>query len=290
MTYQVILVDGDNVAWKNYYANSKLWFNGMHTGAIFGFMRSILALLKQHKEAELIITWTHDNSYRKTLYPQYKEHRKDKTDDRKDYFIQQNAIEELLTAAGITQIKIPGMEADDIIKLVAEDCEISEENCLIISQDKDLLQLLSDTTHVLRHQKIYDVEDFQDEFNFNPKDIAFYLSMVGDKSDSIPGILSIGPKKATKLITEYGGYHHFKELKDSGLPGPTNEAKKVLDDWETIERNIKLIDLQGVPIKDPKDNVLYSDVNTDKVIEILSKYGLASIVKDVMEIANENKN
>jgi len=272
--YNTLVIDGDNIAHKNFYANAKLSYQGLLTGAIFGFIQSLLTLHRKHPYSNLFVTWSDNNSLRREIYPEYKAHRADI--DKTEYFRQIDILKELLSAIGVYQLKLPNREADDCIAYVCEDIN----NTLIISEDKDLLQLIAEYTHLYKREEIWTPQVFQEEFEFDIHLYPLYLALMGDKSDNIKGAEGIGPVKAKKLIKAFGN-----DLLDIAITSDQTLLqllKKV--DKELLKFNLKLIDLKQTERLNPEDNLMLKNPNKEKVIHLLAQCGIVSNMKEVLAL------
>jgi len=285
--YKNIIVDADNVCWKNYYKLSNLSYGGIKTGAIFGMLQSVLSYYKDYKPDDVYLTWSMGSTYRKSIYPEYKATRK--KDEHDDYFVQQHIIEDLFKFLGIKQYRIKGYEADDIIAVIANECSCEEEPTLIISADKDLLQLIDKYVTIKKDDDLYDEAFTEFKLGIKPKDIPLYLSIVGDRSDNIVGVLQVGPKKATTLIQEYGQERLLRLVRGQEFPSwrdPNVERVRLSE--EVIERNLKLIKLKPfIEEIDPENNILYMEPNLEEVLKILEKYNITSLLSKVITFYEE---
>lgn len=282
MKFNTVIVDGDNLCWKSFYAMSNLSHEGRPTGAIFGTVKALLSYYRKYEPDYLIMTWTSSKNFRKDIYPEYKAKRKDKDTT---YFDQQHVVEKLLSAMGINQAKVEGFEADDIMAEVAHESSIrNEKSTLIISGDKDLLQLINNKTAVVRNDNMYTSQTVFDEFGCWPSSIPLWLAINGDKSDNIKGVPQIGPKKIAKLFDDYS--QHLKRLIFSkGGGGPILE--KVREHKETIDMNLKLIELKSGRIKS-EDNIVHKQIDQDKVVKMIEAHGMNSLLVPVLEWMDEN--
>lgn len=191
------LVDFDNLFARAYFAyrDDSKWFG------LYGTINMLLSFIKYQKPHRIHICCDSYTYYRRTYYPQYKKNRADKPDD---YEPQKSKTRDVLTKIGLSVYREPGFEADDII---AKLCSLIPGFKVIVSSDKDLLQLVQQEVYQIRPQKSYDVltpSDVFSEYKFEAKYIADYLALVGDSVDNIPGCKQIGPKRATKLIQSFG--------------------------------------------------------------------------------------
>lgn len=286
MKFNTVIVDGDNLCWKSFYAMSNLSHEGRPTGAIFGTVKALLSYYRKYEPDYLIMTWTSSKNYRKDIYPEYKAKRKDKDTT---YFDQQHIVEKLLSTMGVNQAKVEGFEADDIMAEVAYESSIKNEKTLIISGDKDLLQLVGNETLALRNDKMYDSQTVFDEFNCWPNDIPLWLAINGDKSDNIKGVPQVGPKKIAKLFDDYR--YILKSLisaTDTSSVIISPMLKKIVEYKETIDINLKLIELKSGRIK-PEDNIIYKQVDQDKVVKMIEAHGMNSLLVPVLEWMDGNK-
>lgn len=283
MKYDSVIVDGDNLCWKSFYAMSNLSHEGRPTGAIFGTIKALLSYYKKYDPSWLLVTWTSRTNFRKDIYPEYKAKRKEKDNN---YFEQQHIVEKLLSAMGISQAEVDGFEADDIIAEAAADTYAFDQNTLIISGDKDLLQLLNDKTWALRNDKLYDTSTVLDEFNCAPYEIPLYLAINGDKSDNIKGVPQVGPKKITKLFDDYRGI--LKELIFTNDTGPVIMSpllEKIREHRKTIDINLKIIELKSGRIKS-NENIIHKQIDQDKVVKMIEAHGMNSLLVPVLEWMN----
>jgi len=280
MKFNTVIVDGDNLAWKSFYALSNLSHEGRPTGAIFGTVNSLLSYYKKYEPDYLIVTWTSHTNFRKDIYPEYKAKRKEKDNN---YFEQQHIVEKLLSAMGINQAEVPGFEADDIMAEVALLNIEADRDVLIISGDKDLLQLVSDRVMVLRNDKMYDSQTVFEEFGCAPFEIPLWLAINGDKSDNIKGVPQVGPKTITKLFKDYTGI--LKSLIFTGDTSPIVVSpilQKVREHSSIIDMNLKLIELKSGRIEQ-NENIIYKQIDQDKVIKIVEAHGMNSLLVPILE-------
>ena len=250
---------------------SNLSHQGRPTGAIFGTVKALLSYYRKYEPSYLLMTWTHPKNYRKDIYPEYKAKRKEKDTT---YFDQQHIVEKLLSAIGINQAKVEGFEADDIMAESAADSYSVNKSTLIISGDKDLLQLLNDQTWALRNDRLYDVQTVFDEFGCTPMDIPLWLAINGDKSDNIKGVPQVGPVKIKKLFNNYA--HILESLIFTGDTSPVIVSpvlEKVREHNKIVKMNLKLIELKSGRIK-PGDNIINKQIDQDKVVKMIETHGM----------------
>jgi DNA polymerase-1 len=276
MKYDIVLVDGDNLCWRNYYSLAEMSYNGMKTGAIFGTIKSLLAIYKKYEPESLWMTWTHSSNFRRQIYPEYKAGRK----KQEDYYPQRNELEKILSYIGINQVMVHGYEADDIIGAIAHDADQEKLKTLIVSADKDLLQLIGHTTFVLRSNKLYNFLMVHEEFGCSPKNIPLHFGVVGDKSDNIQGVPGIGKVKIRKLFEKFGDDLLRYILEDYNTDD--KDLIKLKKHKSIIERNLKLIKLNPNSVT-PSNNLITKRINQQEVVRAIEKYGMTSLLKEVLE-------
>lgn len=207
---RLILVDGNNLLFRSYYAtayNGNFMKNskGFPTNALFGFTNMINKIILEEKPTYMLVAFDKGKTFRHDEYKDYKAGRIAMPDELKQQF---PVAKELLTAMGIKYYEIENYEADDIIGTFARYCDLEPDFVgTIISSDKDLLQLISTDVDIkLLKQKDYirySQASFIEEFKIEPKNVVDLKALQGDPSDNIPGVRGIGEKTALKLIQDY---------------------------------------------------------------------------------------
>ena len=250
---KVILVDGNNLLFRSYYAtaysgnlmkNSK----GFPTNALYGFSNMLNKIIKDEKPEYMLVAFDKGKTFRHEKYSEYKGGRI-KTPD--DLVLQFKPSRELTKALGIKCFEIDNYEADDIIgtysKMIDENPEFDG---LIVSSDKDLLQLISPNVKVkLLKSKDYimmDEEEFKKTYGLEPIKMIDIKGLEGDPSDNIPGVKGIGEKTALKLLQEYGSIEGVYENIDK-ITGSTKQklidGKKEAFDSKDIATIYKEVDV-----------------------------------------------
>ena len=207
---KIILVDGNNLLFRSYYAtayNGNFMKNskGFPTNALFGFTNMINKIIDEEKPTYIMVAFDKGKTFRHDKYDWYKDGRIETPNELKQQF---PVAKELLNAMGIKYLEIDNYEADDIIGTFAKYCD-EDKNFIgtIISSDKDLLQLISDDIDIkLLKQKDYiryNRKTFNEEYGIEPINIIDLKALMGDSSDNIPGVKGIGEKTALKLLQEY---------------------------------------------------------------------------------------
>ena len=212
---RLILVDGSGYIFRAYYAlppmnNSK----GIPTNAVYGFCNMMLRLIDEHPNDKiLIILDAGKNTFRNTLYAEYKANRSEAPEDLVPQF---GIIREAIDAFGLDVIEKKDFEADDIIASYVRYGEENKIPTTVFSSDKDLFQLLSANTRIMDPMKNVEIDEakVRDKFGVGPDKITDVQALIGDSVDNIPGVPGIGPKTAAKLINEFGSFEELLANKD----------------------------------------------------------------------------
>jgi len=202
MRYDVLLVDGPYLAYRSYTAPYKLsTLSGRDSTMIQTFFNILLSVKRKHNPKQIAIAWESHNtpSWRRDISPSYKPKRV----LNNDFIEQLNDIKKLLNLLNIKQFYASYNEADDVIATLTHN---TEKSVLILTVDKDIMQLTSDINkhHILCNNIIMTEDDVIKKFDVQPYQIPDYLALVGDTADNIEGVKGIGKKKASKILQEYG--------------------------------------------------------------------------------------
>ena len=237
MSEKIVLIDGHSILNRAFYGLPDLTnAEGLHTNAIYGFLTIMFKILEEEKPEYLTVAFdVHAPTFRHEMYDAYKGTRKPMADELR---LQVPVIKEVLGTMGIKTIEQAGLEADDLLGTISRRSEERGMEVSVISGDRDLLQLA--TEHVkIRIPKTkqgrtevedYYSEDVKNRYQVTPLEFIDLKALMGDTSDNIPGVPSIGEKTATKIITEYhsieNAYAHVEELK------PPRASKALKEHWD----------------------------------------------------------
>lgn len=178
-------------------------------------------------------------------------------------------------------VAFPNKETDDVISMLAK----LLGSAVIISEDSDFLQLVSDDVSIYCHnsKKFYSSLTFSEYYPFSPKQIALYKALVGDKSDGINGVPGIGPVNATRVLSTNKSITTLPALRESLLfKRSDNKVKKILDNEHIIQRNLELMDIQKEIFTEAEIETLRNSISVatefnEKVITELEKCGMVLI-------------
>ena len=256
------MVDGNNLLFRSYYAtaysgnfmkNSK----GFPTNALFGFANMMNKIINEENPTHILVAFDKGKTFRHDKYDFYKAGRLEMPNELKEQF---PVAKKMLDAMGIKYYEVDNYEADDIIGTVAKICDNNNYKGLIISSDKDLLQLISENVSMKllksKDSIRYNLNTFRKDWNIEPINIIDLKALMGDSSDNIPGVKGIGEKTALKLLQEYGDlegvYNNLSSIKGATL-------KKLENDRENAFKSYEIATIYtSVPLDFKTDDLLYT--------------------------------
>jgi len=202
---RLILIDGSAYIFRAYYALPPMTRkDGTPVNAVFGFTNMLVKLIEDYREEKLIVIFdAARENFRNKIYKDYKANRGETPEDLIPQF---SLIKNCVRAFNIPQLEIEGFEADDIIATYSSEATKQNIRSLIVSSDKDLMQLVNKNVEMLdpmKNKKI-GIEEVIEKFGVGPDKVVQIQALTGDKVDNIPGAPGIGPKIALELIKEYG--------------------------------------------------------------------------------------
>ena len=305
---KVVLVDGNNLLFRSYYAtaysgnfmkNSK----GFPTNGLYGFVNMINKIINDENPKYMLVAFDKGKTFRHEKYKDYKAGRIQMPNELKQQFPK---AKELLSYMGIKSFEIDNYEADDIIGTISDKVDSSSDyNALIVSSDKDLLQLISDKVTVkLLKTKDYimmNKETFFKEYGLTPDKMIDIKALQGDASDNIPGVKGIGEKTALKLLQEYGDlngvYDNITEIKGAIQTKLINGKEDAFNskDLATIYKKVpinfdfedmKIKDIDGVKLKTMYEDLeFYSFIKNMKITKKEEKINIKEL-QDINELDN----
>ena len=281
---KIILIDGNNLMFRSYYAtaytgnlmkNSK----GFYTNALYGFVSMMNKIIEEEKPEYAAVAFDVGKNFRKDLYKEYKDGRNATPEELK---MQMPIARKILTAMGIKYYEMENYEADDIIGTLSKRAlDDPEFDALIVSSDKDLLQLINEQVIVkllkTKDYIRYNLDTFREDYGFDPIRIIDLKALMGDASDNIPGVKGVGEKTAIKLIQEYDTIENLYDNIDN-INGKLKE--KLIDgkDSAFFSKKIATIYLD-VPITDTFEDMKYNGENLDELTNIFEELEFYSFMK-----------
>lgn len=299
---RIFLVDGNSFVFRAYFQsmNQDKKYNyrsdGLPTGAVRLFCTKLLQFIR---EGAMGIIPTHlaiifdppDGSFRKDIYPAYKAHRPPPPEDLIPQF---SLIRDAVKAFGLIPLEKKGFEADDLIATYARHGREAGADVLIISADKDLMQLIGSTVGMFdpasgtggknfRAERRIGVEEVKAYFGVPPEQVVDVQSLAGDSSDNVPGVAGIGIKTAAQLITEFGSLENLLANTDK-IPQP-KRRESLQSNAELARISYKLVKLdEHVDVSVPLSDLSLIDPNAQELIAFLKTLEFTSLSKRIGEV------
>ena len=208
---KLLILDGNSVINRAYYGVKPLTTReGFFTHAIYGFLNILERMEKEEQpEAVCVAFDLHGPTFRHLQYDGYKATRHPMPDELAQ---QMPVLKQVLTAMNIPIYECQGWEADDVIGTVGRICSNHQWECVIVTGDRDSLQLIDENVRVKlviskggqTTATLYDEEMFRQEYGFDPPKMVDLKALMGDSSDNLPGVPGVGPKTATELLLQFG--------------------------------------------------------------------------------------
>jgi 5'-3' exonuclease len=304
---RVLIIDGLNLFLRNFAVLNYINQEGVHIGGLGGFLRSLGFLINQNKPTSVYIVFDGVGSSvnRKNLLPEYKSGRNikqitnydafDNIDDEQDSKANQiSRLIHYLRCLPIKVISLDKVEADDIIAYLSQYITKKyQSKCVIVSADKDFLQLVTDniTVYSPMVKEYYTPKTVKDKFGLSPKNFILYKTLMGDNSDKIPGVQGLGPKKLFKLFPELA--EEDLVLEDIFNISETKYKdnviySRVIFNSDSIKNNYKIMDLSHPLMDDEEKEIIQEliearpfNLKTKEFLNLYHEDGLVNVLKNI---------
>ena len=292
---KIVLIDGHSILNRAYYGVPDLTnSDGLHTNAVYGFLNIMFKILDEEKPDYFAVAFDlKAPTFRHKMYEQYKGTRKPMQEELRQ---QVPVIKEMLVAMQVPLMMLEGYEADDLLGTVAKKAEADGLEAIVVSGDRDLLQLATD--HIMiRIPKTkkggteienYHTADVIEKYQVTPIQIIELKALMGDSSDNIPGIPGVGEKTATKLVVEYGcienAYAHVDEIK----PNKARESLRDHYDMAQMSKELATINIHS-PFELDMEKARMTDLYTKEAFELCKKLEFKNMFSR-FEVSQEEQN
>lgn len=287
---KLLILDGNSVINRAYYGVKPLTTrDGLYTNAIYGFLNILEKMEKEEQPDAVCVAFDlHGPTFRHKQYDGYKATRHGMPEE---LAMQMPVMKQVLDAMNIPVYTCQGWEADDILGTVGRICGNNDWDCVIVTGDRDSLQLIDDHVHVklvITRQgqttaTLYDREQFQAEYGFEPKKLIDLKALMGDSSDNLPGVAGVGPKTATDLLLKFGSldgvYAHLddptirQKLREKLIAGKENAYLSY--DLATIRLDAPIdFEPRDAVIKPYRKPELYALFQKLEFVRLIDKYNL----------------
>ncbi len=259
---RVVVIDALNMFIRNYIVNPMISTNGNPIGGAVGFLNSVKKLMRETKPDQVIICWdgAGGSQKRRQTVKEYKQGRKplrknykvegmSEQSEKENMVWQQRILMEMLNEMPIIQLMLDRVEADDIISMISGSPKYKGWQKVIISSDKDFLQLLDGETVLYRpiQKKAWTKNTVIEEYGISPENFVLARAIAGDKSDNLAGIKGAGlptiAKRLSFLIDDE--MHTLNEVYDhcANAEGKLKFFERIVEDWDRVETNYKVMNL-----------------------------------------------
>lgn len=278
---RVFVVDAHSLIHQLFHAIAPLTApDGRPVNAVFGFVRDMLNLLRQYRPDYLICAFeSAEPTFRKEMYAEYKAQRPRLDDDLRSQF---DLIRRFMDALGILSVSVPGYEADDILATIARGVEQGGGECVLVTNDKDCRQLLSDKIRLLnlRKRTFLDSGTLEAEWGIRPEQAADFQLLVGDATDNIPGVPGVGPKTAAKWLQQYGSLDAI--LAQADRIQPEKLRQKLIADRDRIVATRPLVELRtDVPLTFSWDAARPGPIRWEAARRLCEELGFRSLLPEI---------
>ena len=284
-----------------------LSYNNVPTGGIFGFVNTLKSIIPNvpKDDTKFITVWDGKRSRRRlSVYPDYKQNRnrlhdEDYSDYMANFQIQQKLLrEKFLPALGVCNITNVDREADDVIHLICSLYHLDADKIFVISEDKDMFQLVHHFGNVTIFRPIakqtVNLQNFKDEVLVEPRQFLIYKALKGDKSDNIKGIPLIGPKTAQKILnkgqprdsSEFFDWIHAEHKKEAEK-GRETRVSGIYKQWGVFTRNLELMDMSREEFTNHEQVAVANAIDAhitryyeDYFLKLCSDYGLQQFINE----------
>ena len=287
---KLLILDGNSVINRAYFGVKPLTTReGLYTHAIYGFLNILERMEKEEQPEAICVAFDlHGPTFRHLKYDGYKANRHGMPEE---LAMQMPVMKDVLRAMNIPIYECQGWEADDVIGTVGRICSNNDWECVIVTGDRDSLQLIDQNVHVKlviskpgqTTATLYTEELFREEYGFEPKKLIDLKALMGDSSDNIPGVAGVGPKTAKDLLTKFGSMDGvYENIDDPSIRPKLRE--KLMNDKENAYLSYDLATIRPeAPIEfEPRDAIiqpynrpeLYNLFQKLEFVRLIDKYGL----------------
>jgi DNA polymerase-1 len=285
----LLLIDGHSLAFRAFYAlpvDSFQTKDGQHTNAIHGFISMLLNLLAKEKPSHLAVAFDISRySFRTREYPEYKATR---GETPPEFIGQIPLLQEALHAMNIVTIMKEDFEADDILATLAHQGSRDGYRVLVVSGDRDTIQLVNDDVTLLYPSKQgvseltrYDAAKVFERYGIAPQQYPEIAALVGETSDNLPGVPKVGEKTAVKWINEYGSLEEILRRQDE-IPGKVGESLREFADNAVRNRRLNRL-VTDVELPVAPDDLGRGDIDEAAVREMFAKLEFRSLLERVLK-------
>ena len=285
MKKTVMLIDGSSLIYRAFFALPNLSNNdGVMTNGVYGFLTMYRNAFDKYKPDYVLVAFDRSSkTFRNEEYADYKATR-DKTPNELSY--QFGILKDVLDSMGVKYTDLDGFEADDIVGTYAKMAKEAGDRAVLITGDRDYLQLVDDDILVYLTRKgvsdtvEYTVDKIEEEYGLTPKQLIDVKGLMGDKSDNIPGVDGIGEKRALDFIRKYGSIENLYDNLDEISGKKTKENLENSEDIAYMSKKIGTI-VTHAPVEFEYDELALGEVDTEGLREKFSKLNFNKFLEEL---------
>lgn len=286
MKKRLVIIDGNSLINRAFYALPDLVTReGIHTNGVFGFVKMINKVQEDYRPDYLSVAFDlKAPTFRHIQYKEYKAQRKKMPNELAQ---QMPILKDILDAYKIHRTELDGFEADDLIGTIAKLCAEKGLEVIIVTGDRDALQLVSENIKVMITKKgisnleVYDRAMVKEKYGVTPERIIDFKGLVGDKSDNIPGVPGIGEKTASKLLNEFSTVEELIMNVDN--ISSKSHREKIRDNAEIALLSKRLATIKiDIPLDIDIEELRLVEPDNEKLIELFKKYEFNSLIKTLI--------
>jgi 5'-3' exonuclease len=300
---KLVLIDGNAILHRAYHALPPLTTkNGELINAVYGFVSMLIRVINDLRPTHLAVCF--DRPEPTFRMKEYKDYQAQRPEMDKELSGQIEKLHKTLDAFNIKMFSTAGYEADDLLGSIAEQTQNSNvktqnknskikiDETIIVTGDRDILQLVNDKVKVylptkgLSEAKIFGKEEVKEKMGVTPPQIVDYKALVGDQSDNYPGVTGIGPKTAINLLSKYkskeGIYKNLLEI-------PASTREKLERDKKNADMSYKLATIvKDVPLEIDLDELSKWDMGSEEGINVFREFGFKTLLNRTMNAGKPN--
>lgn len=286
---KIYLIDGNSLLYRSFYAIQRLSNSkGFPTNAIYGFITMLRKMVAQHHPDFLGVVFdTKGPTVRHEAFKDYKAHRKPMPDD---LVIQIPMLKKILKALNIPFLEDEKYEADDVLGSLARLAPSHQMHAVIVSTDKDLLQLVDKTTAVYNPTKdrLLDENGVKESFGVAPTQIIDVLALWGDPSDNVPGVPGIGEKTSKALINQFGSLEnmleHLERIEKTGI------KEKIMDNLDQLQLSRELVTIEkNLDVDFNPQELALSEPDYKALIPLLQEMEFSSLLSEYLTKSDQTQ-
>ena len=297
---KLLILDGNSVINRAYFGVRPLTTqDGLYTHAIYGFLNILEKVEKEEQPDAVCVAFDlHGPTFRHIKYDGYKATRHGMPEELAQ---QMPVMKQVLQAMNIPIYECQGWEADDVIGTVGKVCGANDWECVIVTGDRDSLQLINDHVHVKlvisrpgqTTATLYTREKFVEEYGFEPAKMVDLKALMGDSSDNIPGVAGVGPKTATELLVKFGSLDGvYDNINDPTIRAKLREKLQDSRDMAYLSYDLATIRTNAPIDFEPADAVvrpynkieLFKLFNRLEFVRLIDRYGLRGADAQLLQV------